>query len=266
MDLRGTNAPRTNSPGINKKRFDNRRQWTCPDKLFCPAASYGPCEVKGLSYLWPGYNIRAQVKEDTNLCLPDCQPLYELTKKETDALITGVPQNQKDVSSENMLQTNEYNLEELQTSASELQTNIVSVEGLQTSPSCAGELQKKRMDDYEKALIHLPKIVPQSQHFLLKSASLTSRSAVLNCEEPWSLTPWVEGDSEDESIEEEVTCIVEQNKREIKKYESFQASASQYARPPKIGRPKQSHLQKTRYSLKQLKSSVLPFPPLGEED
>lgn len=282
--MRGISAPRTKSPGINKKRLDNRRQWTCPDKLFCPAASYGPCEVKGLSYLWPSYNSGAQVKEDTNLCLPDCQPLYELTKKETNiraslTLITGAPQKQcnlpqhtekllqKDVSSENMLQTNEYNLEELQTSAGG------SVEDLQMSPSCAGELQKsacssrklKHTEDYEKALMHLPKIVPQSQHFLQKNASLTRRSTVVNCEEPWSLTPWVEHDSEDESVEEEVTCIVEQKKREIKKYESFQASASQNARLPKGGPPKQSHLQKTSYSIKQLKSSVLQFPLLGEK-
>lgn len=88
---------------------------------------------------------------------------------------------------------------------------------------------------------------------------------MVNCEEPWSLTPWVEHDSEDESVEEEVTCIVEQKKREIKKYESFQASASQNARLPKVGPPKQSHLQKTSYSIKQLKSSVLQFPLLGEK-
>lgn len=274
--MRGIHAPRPpiKSPDINKTRLDCRKQWSCPDKLFCPAASYGPCEIKGLSYIWSNNNIGAQVKEDKNL------------KKETNVrasltLVGGAPRNQylprhtekflwKDVSFENMLQTNRYNVEELQMSASEY---AFSVEDLQRSPSCAGELQKnacssrklKRKEDYEKALIRLPKIMPQSQQFLQKNASLTRRSAKIDeCDEPWSLTPWVENDSEDESIEE-VTCIAEQKKREIKKYESFQASARQSVRLPKIGPPKQSHLQKTRYSTEQLKSSVLPFPLLGEK-
>lgn len=274
--MRGIHAPRPpiKSPDINKTRLDCRKQWSCPDKLFCPAASYGPCEIKGLSYIWSNNNIGAQVKEDKNL------------KKETNVrasltLVGGAPRNQylprhtekflwKDVSFENMLQTNRYNVEELQMSASEY---AFSVEDLQRSPSCAGELQKnacssrklKRKEDYEKALIRLPKIMPQSQQFLQKNASLTRRSAKIDeCDEPWSLTPWVENDSEDESIEE-VTCIAEQKKREIKKYESFQASARQSVRLPKIGPPKQSHLQKTRYSIEQLKSSVLPFPLLGEK-
>lgn len=274
--MRGIHAPRPpiKSPDINKTRLDCRKQWSCPDKLFCPAASYGPCEIKGLSYIWSNNNIGAQVKEDKNL------------KKETNVrasltLVGGAPRNQylprhtekflwKDVSFENMLQTNRYNVEELQMSASEY---TFSVEDLQRSPSCAGELQKnacssrklKRKEDYEKALIRLPKIMPQSQQFLQKNASLTRRSAKIDeCDEPWSLTPWVENDSEDESIEE-VTCIAEQKKREIKKYESFQASARQSVRLPKIGPPKQSHLQKTRYSTEQLKSSVLPFPLLGEK-
>lgn len=290
--MRGIHAPRPpiKSPDINKTRLDCRKQWTCPDKLFRPAASYGPCEIKGLSYIWSNNNIGAQVKEDKNLSLPDCQRLllkrYELTKKETNVranltLLGSAPRNQylpqhtekfiwKDVPFENTLQTNKYNVEELQTSASEY---AFSVEDLQRSPSCAGELQKnacssrklKRKEDYEKALIRLPKIRPQSQQFLQKNASFIRRPAKMEeCDEPWSLTPWVENDSEDESIEE-VTCISEQKKREIKNNESFQASARQSVRLPNIGPPKQSHLQKTRYSIEQLKSSVLPFPLLGEK-
>ncbi|RXN09790.1 hypothetical protein ROHU_027384 [Labeo rohita] len=83
------------------------------------------------------------------------------------------------------------------------------------------------------------------------------------CDESWSLTPWVEHDTEGESTEEEVACMVERKKKEIKKYESFQASARQNVRLPKIGPPKQS--KKTRNSIKQLKSSVLPSPVLDEE-
>ncbi|KAL0186376.1 hypothetical protein M9458_018046 [Cirrhinus mrigala] len=279
--MQGINAsgPPTKTPKINKKRrLDNRKQWTCPDKLFCPAASYGPCEVKGLSYLWYSNKSGNQVTEDNNLGSPDCQHLL-VNKKETNVrasltLVEGASQNQylpqytekflqEVISSENMLQTNEYNLEELQTSASELQTNTCSAEDLQKSPSCAEELQKnarklKRKEDYEKALMRLPEIVPQSQHFLQNNALSTRGSTRMEkCDEPWSLTPWVEHDSEGELTEEEVTFMIEQKKKEIKKYESFQASARQNVRLPKIGPPKQSNLQKTRYSIKQLKSSVL---------
>lgn len=273
--MREIHAPRSpiKSPDTNK-------QWTCPDKLFCPAASYAPCEIKGASYIWSDNNIGVQVKENNKLSLPDCQRLlvknYELTKKETNVrasltLLGGasrtLPRHSKkflwkDVPSENMLQTNKYNVEELHMSASEY---IVTVEDLQRSPSCAGERacssrKLKRKEDYEKALICLPKIMPQSQQFLQKNASFTRRSAKMEgCDEPWSLTPWVENDSEDELIEE-VTCIAEQKKRKIKKYESFQC-----VRLPKIGPRRQSHLPKTRYSTEQLKSSVLPFPLLGEK-
>ncbi len=283
--MRGIHAPRSpiKSPDINKTSLDCRKQWTCPDKLFCPAASYGPCEITGLSYIWSENNIRAQVKEDNKLSMPDCQRLlvkkYALTKKKTNVrarltLLGGasrtLPRHTKkfiwkDVSFENMLQTNKNNVEELQLSASEY---VVTVEDLKRSPSCAGDRacssrKLKRKDDYEKALICLPKIMPQSQQLPQKNASFSRRSAKMEeCDEPWSLTPWVENDSEDE---EEVTCIAEQKKREMKKYESFQASARQSVRLPKIGPPKQSHLPKSRYSTEQLKSSVLPFPLLGEK-
>ncbi|KAK2898986.1 hypothetical protein Q8A67_010404 [Cirrhinus molitorella] len=279
IKMRGINAPSTKVPNIKKKRLDNRKQWTCPDKLFCPAASYGPCEVKGLSYFWCSNDSEVPVKEDKNHSSPDCQHLLVNNDLRGSASQNQyLPQHtekflQKDVSSENMLQTNEFNLEEFRTSAYELQRNISSVEYLQNSLACAGELKKnacssrklKRKEDYENPLIRLPKIVPQSQHFLQKNAFSTRRSTRMEkSDEPWSLTPWVERNSEDELIEE-VTCIEEQRKKELKKYESFQASARQNVRLPKIEPPKQSNLQKTKYSIKQLKSSVLPFPLLGEK-
>lgn len=270
---RNTRSSSTKLPKMNKKSFDDRKQWTHLDKLFNPAASCGPGEVRGFaSCLWSSDSCANRVKEDSK---------NELAKKRTNVRanlptrVGGVPQKfpQKNVSSVKVLQKN--NVEKLQTSASsigELQKNASSIRELQTNACSLRELKNK--EDYEKALVHLPQIVPQSQQLQQKNALSTEKTKKLEKVEkvvwnpltddgPWSLTPWVENVSEDEWFDEwfeELTSQVEQKKNETKKDNSFQASTRQNVSLPKTGPPKQSTLPKTEYSIKQLNSSVLPFP------
>lgn len=245
-----------------KKSFDDRKQWTHLDKLFNPAASCGPGEVRGFaSCLWSSDSCANRVKEDSK---------NELAKKGTNVRanlptrVGGVPQKfpQKNASSVKVLQKN--NVEKLQTSES-------SIRELQTNACSLRELKNK--EDYEKALVHLPQIVPQNQQLQQKNAFSTGKAKKMEKVEkmwnpltddgPWSLTPWVENVSEDEWFDEwfeELTSQVEQKKNETKKDNSCQASARQNVSLPKNWPPKQSTLPKTEYSIKQLNSSVLPFP------
>lgn len=267
---RNTRPLSTKPPKMNKKGFDDRKQWTPLGKLFNPAASCGPGEVRGFaSCLWSIDSCGSRVKEDSK---------NELAKKGTHVRanlptrVGGVPQKfpQKSASSVKVLQKN--NVEKLQTSESslgKLQKNTSSIRELQTNACSLRELKNK--EDYEKALVHLPQIVPQSQQLQQKNALSTEKAkkmekAVWNPLTdygPWSLTPWVENVSEDEWFDEwfeELTSQVEQNKNETKKDNSFQASTRQNVSLPRTGPPKQSTLPKTEYSIKQLNSSVLPFP------
>ncbi|ROI74424.1 hypothetical protein DPX16_21973 [Anabarilius grahami] len=264
---RNTRSSSTKLPKMNKKGFDDRKQWTTLDKLFNPATSCGPGEVRGFaSCLWSIDSCGS--KEDSK---------NELAKKGTNVRanlptrVGGVPQKfpQKNASSVKVLQKN--NVEKLQTSESsvgELQKNASSIRELQTNACSLRELKNK--EDYEKALVLLPQIVPQSQQLQQKNALSTEKAKKmekvvwnpLTDDGPWSLTPWVENVSEDEWFNEwfeELTSQVEQKKNETKKDNTFQASRQNISLP-KTGPPKQSTLPKTEYSIKQLNSSVLPFP------
>lgn len=257
----------TKLPTMKKKSFDDRKQGTHLNTLFCPAASCGPGEVRGFaSSLWPNdscANRGVRVKEDGK---------NELPKKGTHARanlptrLAGVSQNQHlPHHTHKFLQKNNA------TSVKVLQKNIV--EKLQTSV----ELHACSLRDDEKAVMHLPKIMHLSQQ--LQQKNTFSSEKVKKMEEvekaewnpltdDWSLTPWMDIDnvSDDQWFDEwfeEVTCQVELKKNETKKENSFQAGTRSNVILPKIGPVRQSALPKTEYSVKQLNSSGLPFPLLG---
>jgi len=181
---------------MQKKSFDDRKQGTHLNNLLCPAASCGPFAVRGFTaILWPKDSCAndrgVRVEEDG---------VNEFPKKESNArpnLPTrlGVSRNrhlpqhtqkfiQRNTSSVKALRKN--NVKPQQTSA-ELQTNACSLR------------------DDEKAVLHLPQIIPQSQQLRQRNTVSTEKGKKkvekAECHPltgDWSLTPWLADVSDDD--------------------------------------------------------------------
>lgn len=232
----------TELPKMKKKSFDDRKSGTHLINFFCPAASCGPGEVRGFAAsLCPNdsyANRGVRVKEDGKNELPK-RGTNARANLPTNLTLAGVSQNQHlPQQTHNFLQKNtsvlQKNNEKLQTSV-ELQTNACSLR------------------DDEKALVRLPKIMPQSQPLQEKNAYSTEKEKNMErvekaewnpLSEDWSLTPWLDNVSDDDrwfdEWFEEVSCQV---KLTLKKNEKEKIVPVRQSALPKPG-----------------DSSALPFP------
>ncbi|XDV48420.1 hypothetical protein PO909_017831 [Leuciscus waleckii] len=235
---------------MKKNCVDDRKHGTHRIN-FCPAASCGPFEVRGFSAsLWPNdscANRGVRVKEDGKNELPK-RGKNAKANLPTQLTLAGVSQNQHlPQQTHTFLQKNtsvlQKNKEKLQTSV-ELQTNACSLR------------------DDKKALMHLPKIMPESQQE--KNAYSTEKEKNMEgvekaewnpMAEDWSLTPWLDNVSDDDhwfdEWFEEVSCQVE-----LKKNEKEKISRQNVILPKIVPKPGDSVKQPNS-------SSALPLPPLG---